>query len=58
MLFVSVHIVFYKLQSLFYFNTARTLFALKLSKKYFANVCSKLTLVDVFGHMLRFLNWF
>ena len=55
-IFFVEHAVFYKAQSLFYFNTE--LYAIKLSKKYFVDLCSKRTLVDVFGNMLRFLNCF
>ena len=32
--------------------------AIKLSKIYFADLCSKLTLIDVFVHMSCFLNCF
>ena len=38
--------------------TKPELYAIKLSKKYFADLCSKLTLVDVFGNMSRVLNCF
>ena len=31
-------------------------YAIKLSKKHF-DLCSKLTLIDVFGHMSRFHNF-
>ena len=30
--------------------TQPELYAIKISKKYFADLCSKLTLIDVFGH--------
>ena len=52
-----VHAVFYKAQSGFYCNTAE-FYAIKLSKKHFEDLCSKLTLIDVFGHMSRFHNCF
>ena len=42
-IFFVEHAVFYKAQSLFYFNTE--LYAIKLSKKYFVDLCSKLTFV-------------
>ena len=40
------------------FLTHPELYAISLFKKYFADLCSKLTLVDVLGHMSRFLNCF
>ena len=42
----------------FFILTQPELYAIKLSKKYFADLCSKLTLVDVFGNTSRFLNYF
>ena len=38
--------------------TQPELYAIKLFNKYFADFCSKLTLVDVFVNMSRFLNCF
>ena len=42
-----------KAQSLFYL-TLPEFYAIKLSKKQFEDLCSKLTPIDVFGHMSRF----
>ena len=52
-----VHAVFYEPYSVFYFNPGRIL-RTNFVKKYFADWCSKLTLVDVFGHISWFLNFF
>ena len=37
--------------------TQPELYAKKLSKKYFADLCSKRTHFDVFGHMSRFMKY-
>ena len=42
----------------FFILTQPELYAKKLSKNYFADLCSKLTFVDVFRNMSRFFNCF
>ena len=41
-----------------FISTLLEFYGINLSKFFFADLCSKLTLVDVFGHMSRFLNCF
>ena len=41
-----------------FISTLPEFYAIKLSKKHFEDLCSKLTLIDVFGHMSRFHNCF
>ena len=41
-----------------FISTLPELYVIKLSKKLFEDLCSKLTLIDVFGHMSRFHNFF
>ena len=41
-----------------FISTLPEFYVIKLSKKQFKDLCSKLTLIEVFGHMSRFHNCF